>query len=169
MKCEWDDCDREAVARGYCYRCYQRARRTGLQKKTAVEWFLQTIEPDGECVRWTGYIHPETGYGMTGGNMAHRRSYQLFVGPIPQGLVIDHLCRNRWCVNPAHLEPVTHRVNLLRGDTQTRRHAEQTHCVHGHPFDAANTYRWRGSRVCRTCRRLREAARRAARSRPAVT
>jgi hypothetical protein len=82
--------------------------------------------------------------------MAHRVAYELFVGPIPNGLDIDHLCRNPSCVNPTHLEPVTAKVNAERGER-----ANRSHCPHGHPYDEANTY-WRrtGGRGCRACRRV---------------
>jgi hypothetical protein len=83
---------------------------------------------------------------------AHRISYEMAHGYIPDDLEIDHLCRNRSCVNPAHLEPVTTRENLLRGKTLAARNAKATVCVNGHPFTAANTYPWRGKRLCRTCR-----------------
>lgn len=87
--------------------------------------------------------------------LTHRFAYEVFVGPIPKGLVIDHLCRQRACCNPAHLEPVTNRENLLRGDTLTAAEASATSCKRGHPFDEANTY-WRadraGVRGCRACR-----------------
>lgn len=86
---------------------------------------------------------------------AHRLIYELHKGPIPEGLVIDHLCRNRRCVNPDHLEPVTQRENLLRGDTFQARNAAKTHCIHGHPLSGENLYvhPGRGVRDCRTCRR----------------
>jgi hypothetical protein len=88
---------------------------------------------------------------------AHRWAYEAFVGPIPEGLEIDHLCRNRACVNPAHLDPVTHQENMSRGKA-----ARMTHCHKGHPFDEANTrMEAYGSRRCKECnnaasRRYRE-------------
>lgn len=63
---------------------------------------------------------------------AHRYAYEQLIGPIPEGLTLDHLCRNRLCVNPKHLEPVTHAVNILRGQGTSARNAQKTHCVHGH-------------------------------------
>ena len=89
--------------------------------------------------------------------LAHRVAYELFVEPIPQGMVIDHLCRNRECVNPSHLEPVLPEENTRRGWPATK-----SHCVNGHEFTPENTYRrvtgGEGSRDCRTC--VRERARR---------
>lgn len=101
---------------------------------------------------------------------AHRWSYEYFNGPIPDGLVIDHLCRNRWCVNPDHLRAVTHRDNLLAPGSESisNLNASKKACKHGHPFTEANTY-WltvtrRGktyrSRYCRECGRLHAQAKR---------
>lgn len=83
---------------------------------------------------------------------AHRFSYEQLVGEIPEGLHLDHLCRNRACVNPAHLEPVTSRVNTLRGVGPSARNAAKTHCDSGHPLDEDNTYHHEGRRRCRACR-----------------
>ncbi len=116
---------------------------------------------DNGCWEWTAAR--TSGYGsfrvgsLTDGTRrqtpAHCWAYEHLVGPIPEGLECDHLCRNRACVNSAHIEPVTHRVNLLRGDTLPAKEAKTTHCPKGHPYDEANTYhRSRGSRECRTCR-----------------
>ncbi len=113
----------------------------------------------GPCWLWTGRLN-RGGYGVGYADRAvrvHRWAYELLHGPIPDGLDIDHLCRVRRCVNPAHLEAVTRRENLRRGNGVGAQHAKQTHCVHGHAFDEANTY-WRrdGSRDCRACRRERK-------------
>jgi hypothetical protein len=88
-------------------------------------------------------------------------AYELAIGPIPEGLTIDHLCRNRGCVNPAHLEAVTNRTNLLRGDGIAALNARKTHCKRGHEFTPENTYVWReGTRACRACHTAQEQARR---------
>ena len=87
-------------------------------------------------------------------DFAHRVVYEILVGPIPVGLELDHLCRNRACVNPDHLEPVTTRTNLLRGYSPWACRARQTHCKRGHEFTPENTYgTGDGRRYCRTCRR----------------
>jgi hypothetical protein len=112
------------------------------------------------CWEWTGAPNPN-GYGYaTAGSkrpLAHRLVYELLVGPIPDGLQLDHLCRNRLCVNPDHLEPVTAHVNLHRGYGRTRFRSEQTVCVRGHDFTPENTYiNSRGNRTCRTCSQMHE-------------
>lgn len=85
--------------------------------------------------------------------LTHRVAYEAYIGPIPTGMQIDHLCGVRACCNPAHLEPVDCRTNLLRGDTITARQVLATHCPVGHPYDAPNTYLDpRGKRGCRACR-----------------
>lgn len=118
----------------------------------------------GPCWLWAG-APDRDGYGrffvgtIDGRKVetpAHRFSYELLVGPIPEGLLPDHLCRNTGCPNPEHLEPVTPLVNLLRGDTIIARQVAVTECPRSHPYDAANTYlRPSGARLCRTCRRER--------------
>jgi hypothetical protein len=93
-------------------------------------------------------------FWLAGRNVpAHHVAWELLVGPIPDGLEVDHLCRRPSCVNPAHMEWVTHRENMLRGRTIAAYHASKTLCDHGHPFDEANTYvrpDGRG-RQCRAC------------------
>ena len=100
------------------------------------------------------------GYGMVSiegrSVYAHRYAYERFIGPIPDGLVIDHLCRNRACCNPWHLDVVPQRVNCLRGERAGLR--VQT-CKHGHDYTPENTYiNPQGYRVCRSCKARREAA-----------
>ena len=122
----------------------------------------QTAPPDTNgCQLWTGYVRPdgyaEIGSGGGGGKplIAHRVAYEFFVGPIPDGLVIDHLCRVRHCVNPAHLEVVTQRENILRGEGLAAVNATKTHCPQGHPYDEANTVLAVGRRECRVCNRAK--------------
>lgn len=85
---------------------------------------------------------------------AHRVSYEHFVGPVPEGLQLDHLCRVRACVNPTHVEPVTPRVNTLRGETPAAKNLAKTHCPLGHPYNGVNLYvAPSGERQCNECRR----------------
>lgn len=161
--CSIEGCESPAHCRGWCRSHYMRWYRYGdphLKGPTSEDLFWRNVAVTPSCWLWTGYI-ADTGYGQFASGhtrLAHRISYQLVVGPIPEGLQIDHLCRVRHCVNPLHLEPVTQRENLLRGETITARNAAKTHCPRGHAYTAENTYvRPRGSRECRTCNRLRQA------------
>ena len=110
------------------------------------------------CWIWQGYVLP-TGYGQLIIRQrkwrAHRYMWTMMRGPIPDGLDLDHLCRNRLCINPQHLEPVTRRENLLRGEGFAGVNARKTHCAHGHPFDGLNTGRrtGRSGRFCLACSR----------------
>lgn len=114
-----------------------------------------------ECWPWCGPLG--NGYGLfvakpfyANTQRAHRVAYELMVGPIPEGLHIDHLCRNRGCVNPAHMEPVTCAENVLRGVGFGAINRAKTHCPQGHAYDAANTYiNKNGRRQCRACSRDR--------------
>jgi len=116
---------------------------------------------------WPWIAAKTNGYGVVQhkGHVqrAHRVIRTILIGPIPGGLEPDHLCRNRWCVNPEHTEPVTGWVNILRGESQSAKHARQTHCLRGHAFTLENTYlRKRGhktERFCRECCRIRDNAR----------
>lgn len=114
------------------------------------------LDPSG-CLLWTGAT-TKGGYGVVGAERptrgilyVHRLMYEWFVGPIPDGKQIDHLCRVRHCAAPAHLEAVTLRVNVLRGEGPSAQASRRTHCPQGHPYDAANTYRFRTYRQCRAC------------------
>ena len=121
------------------------------------------------CWQWSGR-RSTTEYGvfvLDGRNFrAHRVAYELRVGPIPEGLQLDHLCRNRSCVNPAHLEPVTNRENTLRGVNHVAALARVTHCPAGHEYTPESTRLRRSrygtvNRSCRTCDLERRAGRQA--------
>ena len=175
--CIESGCDRIAHARRLCRKHYAAALKSGdlpplVQvglEQTDEERFFSRVEQDGNgCWVWTG-AKSDTGYGSWhprdgGAANAHRWSYEFLIAEIPQGLVIDHLCRNRACVNPWHLEPVTNRVNIARGlalEAMRQRAAEMTHCPHGHEKTEANVYRSfnpkrkRWESVCRPCRNAR--------------
>ncbi|MGH3536358.1 MAG: HNH endonuclease signature motif containing protein [Pseudonocardiaceae bacterium] len=107
------------------------------------------------CWEWTASLrNGYAAYGERHVNLyGHRVAYEWLVGPIPEGLDLDHLCRNRPCVNPEHLEPVSRRVNLLRGETLTAKNATATECPQGHEYNSTNTYvDPEGFRHCKTCR-----------------
>lgn len=135
-----------------------RKTASSLEKMVRKITFAETspVPALGGCWLWCGAL-TDDGYakvrrpGRT--KYGHRLMYEDVVGPVPEGLVLDHLCRVRNCVNPSHLEPVTSRVNTLRGETLAARELEQTHCIKGHPFDEGNTRLGKGRRmrICRAC------------------
>lgn len=124
--------------------------------------FLDRLIPDGECVVFSGGIG-KRGYGHIQGahgekTLAHRLSYQIYVGPLVPGLVIDHTCRNRACVRPDHLRQVTHQENILAGVGATALNAKKTHCKNGHEFTHENIYWGRHGRHCYACRKIQKKA-----------
>lgn len=137
--------------------------------KTPAQRFFAKVDRTDSCWLWTGALQPE-GYGRFAPgdtlrrSLAHRWSYEFHVGPIPEGLTIDHLCRVRACVNPAHLEPVTLEENARRGN----RNVDKPRCIRGHEFTPENTYsppsrpQIRDCKTCRQVRRVEYRARRAA-------
>jgi hypothetical protein len=122
--------------------------------------FWEYVNKTDSCWLWTGRVAAGTGYGVLSINgretYAHRLSYEIAYGEIPDGLVTDHLCRVRLCVRPDHLEAVTTRENVMRGVGPTAINAQKTRCPKGHELTEANTYRRRdtknGLRQCLTCR-----------------
>lgn len=139
-------------------------RLEGTKRQSTEDRFWNCVDksaPNG-CWVWTGPMDPY-GYGkffrvepLKGRTRlpAHRASYEYLVGPIPDGLVLDHLCRNHPCVNPEHLEPVTDRENILRGKSLAAKNARVTHCPKGHPYAGDNLKITKtGRRRCITCNR----------------
>ena len=130
---------------------------------SAIERFENFVDrrPDG-CWLWTAAIS-DTGYGSiwNGDRIVnvHKWAYEHFVGPVAEGLQLDHLCRVRHCCNPEHLEPVTPRENSLRSESLNAQNARKTHCIRGHEFTPENTIRRvdrPNVRGCRECKRLRD-------------
>lgn len=168
--CRVEGCENlqgEKGGRGWCNKHYLRWWKTGSPTGTLLRphidlfWEKVAVRSRNECWQWLGYRDPE-GYGRfherTGSAKihitirAHRWIYKEVVGDIPEGYVIDHLCRDRGCVNPSHLEAVTNQENLERGWGRRIKNGMVNECINGHEFTSDNTYLHpRGSKVCRTC------------------
>lgn len=161
--CSVDGCEKQHFSRGWCKAHHSRWLRHGdplgggpsnLRGQSPAERLMArvTITPSG-C--WPVSGASSDGYArivVDGRKVkAHRWSYEHFVGAVPDGLVLDHLCRNRACANPEHLEPVTQKENVLRGVGPTAVNAAKTECPHGHSLEDAYVIPSTGSRSCRSC------------------
>lgn len=149
-----------------------------MTRLTVEERFWAKVDRAGgpdACWLWMASKNLK-GYGVFSvgrrGQMAHRWSYEHHVGPIPDGMLMDHTCMRPDCVNPAHLEPVSPSENVRRGyapSVLAAWHRAKTHCPQGHPYDAANTYVYRGHRHCRACMAAAARRRRVKTGRKVVT
>lgn len=135
--------------------------RTFSERPTFKERRWAQVEKSDGCWLWLG-ARDRHGYARCGGELMHRWCYEESVGLIPPGLDLDHLCRNRLCVNPAHMEPVTHGENMRRAPLHSfaATNAAKTRCIQGHAFTPENTGRERGRRYCKTCNRANSQRRR---------
>ena len=145
----------------YCHHVFQKGRPQFRKTMTPMDHFSTKIKKTSGCWLWAGTID-NNGYGKFEVTIerfvrrvfsSHRFSYELYKGPIPAGLHIDHLCRVRNCVNPEHLEVVTPRENVLRGIGLSAINSKKTHCKNGHEFTPGNTRIKKGSRICISCAR----------------
>lgn len=131
-----------------------------MDEKHLVRFFSKIEQNENGCWVWQGATggSGKHRYGTLSNNgkltLAHRLSYEHFIGPIPEGLNIDHLCQNKLCVNPGHLEPVTQHTNLHRSpNTLNAQNAALTHCKSGHLLSGDNVRFYRSQRVCRACKK----------------
>jgi hypothetical protein len=168
--CDFPGCQKPYEAHGLCTTHLRRLQKTGTLKTPIrslppTERFWIKVDRSGgpeACWPWLASIRGNNGYGGVWWKgktcLAHRVAWELTNGPIPEGLTLDHLCRDRACCNPRHLEPVTHQVNILRGDAPSAVVARTKVCKRGHPQTPENVYihQKRGRRHCKVCQRDRE-------------
>lgn len=166
--CSVEGCDALARRRGMCGTHVRRLERNGDPLVT--RRFVGSVEErllhhsalsENGCLNWTG--SKSRGYGKIRVNgrtvPAQRAAYETWVGPIPEGYEVDHLCCNPSCINPDHLEAVTPRENKIRANGWAGTNYRKTHCVHGHEYTPENTrLDHRGNRTCRACHRAYQAA-----------
>ncbi len=148
-----------------CKRCYRRQAHRGLLAPITIELLLNNWREvtENDCWLWLG-ASDDRGYGRWNHRYAHRLSYELYVGPIPHGLEVDHLCRVKGCFNPAHLEAVSAQENVLRSFRATHRAFIENCCPRGHEYTPENTYRKPSrpnKRECRACNNERSRRNRA--------
>lgn len=163
LSCAVEICEGQTKAFGLCNVHYQRVRRNGRSElKSLQERFWEKVNKTETCWLWTASSVDGYGGFRVGEKMqrAHRVAYEWEIGRVPDGLELDHLCRTRLCVNPAHLEPVTRQENVIRGAGLAAKNASKTHCLRGHEFSEANIYRQPSTplkRRCLICKRTRAA------------
>lgn len=159
--CSVEGCPRatRSGSHALCEMHYMRWYRTGStdprSRLTDEERFWSKVVKSDGCWRWLGAPQPD-GYALIKiahqMRPAHKVAYEYTIGAVPDGLQLDHLCRNRGCVNPAHLEPVTARENTMRSPIALGAlNARKTHCPQGHPYDESNTVVTSSRRTCRIC------------------
>jgi hypothetical protein len=174
--CSVDACTRNHLAKGYCQLHYNRLRNTGTTdarvRPTTEELFWSKVSKTSTCWLWTA-ARGEEGHALFHVERksipAYRWSWEKLRGPIPEGLVLDHLCRVPWCVNPDHLEPVKNGTNVLRGIGPGAINKRKTHCIRGHEFAGENLRITPGGyRNCRACERQKIRDQRAAGKRQGI-
>lgn len=162
--CSVEGCDRDKEKRGMCNMHYKRWRRWGdpsikYTDKTALDRFWSKVRKTSNCWIWEAALN-DAGYGLFGSpagysKLAHRFAYQALIGPVPGNMPLDHLCRNRRCVNPVHLEPVSLEENKRRGLQYRIRNGMDDSCINGHKYTPENTY-WNPNKPhdfrCRACK-----------------
>lgn len=129
----------------------------GHSRRKPIQYVVEDRGYETPCWIWQQRIDPQNGYGKKGGGksrtlLAHRVYYEFFFGAIPAESEIDHLCRVRACVNPEHLELVSHRENMRRGQGFAGRNTRKSRCPKAHSLSGDNLYQYRGKRLCRACR-----------------